>query len=188
MGAVNRTRRRMKRIIMLAVAPLAALLTIGAATAGAHGGPGHGLGRTSATALVREAAEQLDVTAARLTTAIEAAAIARIDEAVAEDDLEADEAAELKEEAQENLRFAMSVSRTRVVASNLAITTARLNTAFRAARRALIVEQIDEAVEDGDLEAAEATELKEELEDAELPGYKGFGLRGFHGGPRGLGR
>jgi polyhydroxyalkanoate synthesis regulator phasin len=176
-----------RRLVLLAVGSLAALLTVGAATAGAHGGPGHGLGRTSATALVREAAEQLDVTVARLTDAIEDAAVARVDEAVQDGDVDADDADELKEEARENLRLAISLSRTRVVASNLGITTARLNTGFRAARRALIVERIDEAVEDGDLEAAEAAELKEELADAELPGYKAFGYHGFGYG-RGFGR
>lgn len=179
-----------RRLAWFVPLSLVALLTVGAATAGAHGGPVYGLGKTSATALVTEAADQLDLTAARLTAAIEDAAIARIDEAVAEDDLDADDADELRAEARENLRYATGVSRTRVVASNLGITTARLNTGFRAARKALIVERIDEAVEDGDLEADEAAELKAELEDAELPGYKAFGFRGLDlgGGHGGFGR
>lgn len=179
--------RLIRRLILLAVVSLAALLTVGAATASAHGGPGHGLGRTSATALVRDAAGRLDVTVARLTDAIEDAAVARVDEAVQDGDVDADDADELKAEARENLRLAISLSRTRVVASNLGITTARINTAFREARRALIVQRIDEAVADGDLEADEAAEQKQELADTELPGYKAFGYHGLGYG-RGLGR
>jgi hypothetical protein len=93
-------------------------------------------------------------------------------------------------EARDNLRFAISISRTRTVASNLGITTAKLNTEFRDARRALALARIDEAVADGDLDEDEATELKEDLEDADLPGYRaggfggGFGFGGGHrGGP-----
>ena len=39
------------------------------------------------------------------------------------------------------------------------------------------------SVEDGDLDESEAAELEEELEDADLPGYKSFGGRGFGPGP-----
>jgi hypothetical protein len=138
--------------------------------------------------------QRLDVTAARLTDAIRDAAVARIDEAVADEDIDAERAAELKEEAQDNLRYAMALSRTRAVASNLGITTTKLNSAFRAARKALIIRRVDAAVAAGDLEADEAAELKAELDDEDLPGYKaggpggrgglGFGLGG-HGGPGG---
>ncbi|MFN2472178.1 MAG: hypothetical protein ABR583_14565 [Gaiellaceae bacterium] len=63
------------------------------------------------------------------------AAISRIDEAAAEDDVDADDAADLKDDARDNLRFAMAISRTKAVASSLGITTAKLNTAFHAARK-----------------------------------------------------
>jgi hypothetical protein len=173
---MERLLRRFALVVALSLVGLSAL----AATANAHGGPGFGLRSTSATALVREAAEQLDVTAARLTTAIENAAVARINEAVEDGDVDSDDAEDLREEARENLGFALSVSRTRTVASNLGINTTRLNTAFRAARRAVILERINDAVEDGDLDDDEAAELREELEDADLPGYHaGFGGRGF---------
>jgi polyhydroxyalkanoate synthesis regulator phasin len=172
--------RSFGRLTLAALVSLATLLTVGATVASAHGrGPGHGLKGASAGALVTEAAKQLGVTRARLVDAIEDAAVARIDEAVEDGDVESEDADELKEEVGDNLRAAMSISRTRVVASNLGITTARLNDGFRAARKALIVARIDEAVEDGDLEADEAADLKEELEDAELPGYKAVGFRGF---------
>jgi prophage DNA circulation protein len=180
-----------RRFAALAALCTVALLAVGAATAGAHGGPGRGLKGASASALVTEAAKQLSVTRAALVAAIEKAAVARIDEAVEDEDIDADEAAELKEEAQDNLRYAMAISRTRAVASNLGITAAKLNSGFRAARKALIVKRIDEAVADGDIDAAEAAELKAELDEEDLPGYKAGGFGGFgfgdHGG-RGPGR
>jgi hypothetical protein len=171
-------KRTSRNLIVLVVVSLVATLSLAASSAGAHGPR---LGAVNTTALVAGAAQRLDVTAARLTTAITNAAIARIDEAVAEDDVDADDAADLKEEARESLRYAIGLSRTRTVAANLGITTARLNTAFRETRRALIGARIDEAVQDGDLDADDAAELKEELADSELPGYKGFGFggRGF---------
>lgn len=184
----------MRRLTLLAVMSLAVLMTVGVATASAHrGGPGKGSGvrGVAVGSLVTEAAKQLDVTRAKLKAAIVDSAIARIDEAVEDEDIDADEAAELKEEASDNLRVAYSLSRTRTVASELGITTAKLNTGFRAARKALILKRIDAAVEDGDLTEEEAAEAKAELADAKLAGYKaagrGFGFGGGpgHGGGRG---
>lgn len=175
-----------RKLVLLAVSSLVALGTVGATTAGAHGGPGHGSKGVSASALVTEAAKQLNVTRARLADAIVDAAVARIDAEAREDELTTSESADLKDEARENLGFAIAVSRTRTVASNLGIAVDRLNNGFRAARKALILARINEAVADGDLEAAEAAELKEDLEDADLPGYKQFGY-GFGYG-RGFGR
>ena len=176
---------------LVAVLSLVALLTVGATAASAHGGgPGGGLRGASAGALVTQAAKELGVTRAKLVEAIEAAAVARIDEAVEDGDVDADDADELKDEARDSLRYAMTVSRTRTVASNLGVTTAKLNAEFRDARKALAIARIDEAVADGDLDADEAAEQKAELEDAELPGYKGghgfgFGSAGpGHGGRR----
>jgi hypothetical protein len=182
--------RSVRRLALLAALSLVALLAMGATTAVAHGGPGRGFKGASASALVTEAAKQLGVTRASLVAAIEKAAIARIDEAVQDDDLDADEADELKEEAQDNLRFAMALSRTRVVASNLGITAAKLNSGFRAPRKALIVERVDEALAEGDIDADEAAELKDELDEEDLPGYKAGGFRGFElgYGDRGGGR
>jgi hypothetical protein len=183
--------RSVRKVTLLAALSLVAVLAVGVAAAGAHGGPGRGPGgaSASASALVTEAAKQLGVTRAALVAAIEKAAVARIDEAVEDEDIDADRAAELKEEAQDNLRYAMALSRTRVVASNLGITTTELNSGFRGARKALIIRRIDAAVADGDLEADEAAELKAELDEEDLPGYKAGGPRGFghHGdpGPRG---
>jgi polyhydroxyalkanoate synthesis regulator phasin len=179
-------KNRFPRLVLFVLAMLTASFAVGVTSAFAHGGRGGGPGGAKAADLADQAAKQLGVTTARLRTAIVDAAIARIDEAVEDGDVEAEDSGELKEEARESLRYAMRISRTRVVAANLDITTQRLNTAFRAARKALITARIDEAVEEGDLDAEEAAQLKEELADASLPGYKaagGLGIRGYgHGG------
>ena len=187
-------RGSMKRLAWLSALALTAMMAVGVATAGAHrGGPGDrgpgGLGG-STSRLVTEAAKQLDVTRAKLVEAIEKAAVSRIDEAVEDGDVDADDAAELKEEVGDNLSLAMAISRTRTVASNLGVTTAKLNTEFREAREALILARINAALEDEDITQAEANELKDELEDAELPGYKvtGFGRGGLFGFGFGRGR
>jgi hypothetical protein len=176
-----------RRLMLIAALSLVGLLAVGAATAGAHGGPGRGGGANgaSASALVTEAAKQLSVTRAALVAAIEKAAAARIDEAVEDEDVDADDADELKDEAQDNLRYAMALSRTRAVAANLGITSAKLNSGFRAARKALIVKRIDEALADGDIDAEEAAEAKAELDEDDLPGFKAGGGFGFGFGDRG---
>jgi len=175
----------LNRVAFLAVVAFAALAAVGAATASAHGGGGRGYGlRVSTSALVTQSAKELDITRAKLVAAIKDAAVARINAAQAAGDLDADEADEYKDEAQDNLGFAYRVSRTRAVASNLGITVAKLNNGFRAARKTLILAAIAEAVADDRLTAAQAADLKEDLEDVDLPGYKavGFGGLGYGGG------
>jgi polyhydroxyalkanoate synthesis regulator phasin len=177
----------MRKLAVLVIS-LSALLAVGATAANAHRGPGHGARGVGASSLVTQAAKQLDVTRAKLKAAIVAAAEARIDEAVEDGDVDAEEAAELKEEATDNLSYAMRISRTRTVASELGVTAARLNAAFRAARKALIIARIDKGVANGDLTAEEAAELKDELDEEDLPGYKAGGGFGFGpGGGRGPG-
>jgi hypothetical protein len=184
-----------KRFTIIAAAALVAVLAVGAATASAHGRPGaKSVGGVSLSRLVTEAAKQLNVSRSTLKTAITDAAIARIDEAVADEDIDADDAEALKEEAGDNLSYAYSLSRASKVASNLGVSTETLNTEFRDARKALAVARIDAAQADGDIDAEEAAELKEELEDADLPGYKstrglgiGLGHGGFRSGGPGLG-
>lgn len=180
----------LRRMLLVTSVGLVALLTVGGATALAHGGGGGGKDRGGvglkggaiSSSLVTEAAKQLGVTPAALRTAINNAAKAEIDEAVADGDLDADEAADQKERVDDSLRYAYSLSRASKVAANAGKTTAQLNAAFKAARKAVIVRTIDEAVEDGELDADQAADLKAELEDATLPGYKlsrfslGFGL------------
>jgi DNA-binding transcriptional regulator YdaS (Cro superfamily) len=172
---------QIRRLTIFSAVALAALLTVGSAVANAHGGPG--VRGASTGALVTRAAKELDVTRAKLKSAIVESAVATINAAAEDEDIDADEAAELKEEAQDNLRVAYHLSKTRTVASNLGVTTAKLNVSFRAARKTLALARINRAVENGDLTAEEAAELTQELNQASLPGYKAAG-RGFgrHGG------
>ena len=183
---MKRTTMKLTLILSLAAA---AVLALGATAASAHGGKGgpggpHGV---STTKLVNAAAKQQNVTPAKLKAAMVASAVTQINEAVADDDIDADEAADLKEEVQDNLKSAYALSRASTVAKELGITTAQLNTGFRAARKALIAAQIDDALEDGDIDADEAAEAKADLDDADLPGYKQsrFGFHGGFGGGRG---
>jgi hypothetical protein len=133
----------------------------------------------SATALVTQAAKQLNVTRAKLKGAIVDAAVTQIDQQVEDGDIESDEAADLKEQAADDLRFALASSQTKTVAANLGITTTALNTGFRAARKALATAKIDKALANGDITADEAAQQKAALDKADLPGYKGYGSGGY---------
>ncbi|HET9938393.1 MAG TPA: hypothetical protein VFQ28_06350 [Gaiella sp.] len=189
-------RARTVALVTLAAAALAALAT--AATAMAHGGgPGKAGGLRGAvgagtSTLVTDAAKRLNVTRAKLVDAIEDSARSRIDQAATDGDIRKEDVAELKEDVSDDLSTAMGISQTRTVASNLGITTAKLNDAFRASRKAAMQARIDAALEDDRIDKERADELKDELDDAELPGYKaglfalgaGFGF-GFGHGPRG---
>jgi hypothetical protein len=116
---------------------------------------------------------------AKLKGAIVDAANARIDAEVASGDVDADDAADLKDRASDDLAYAMRISRTKTVAANLGITVAALNDGFRAARKALFTAKINKALANGDITADEAADLKSELDDADLSGYKAFGSGGF---------
>jgi polyhydroxyalkanoate synthesis regulator phasin len=169
----------LSRRVLVAVASVVAVLSVGAATAAAHGGPGGrgGPGGASVSALVTQASKELGVTRAKLVTAIEDSAATRIDAAVDDGDLSADRAADLKQEVQDNLNAAYSLSETKTVASNLGITTAALNAGFKTARTTVATARIDAAVAAGRITAAEAADLKSKLASATQSGYKG-GLGG----------
>src|SRR4051812_33400234 len=174
--------RSSRKLALLAAVSLVGLLTLGAATASAHGGgPGgcKGGGGASASSLVTAAAKQLNVTRAKLKGAIVDAADAYIDSEVASGDVTAAEAEDLKAQVDDDLAFAIKTSKTKTVAANLGITVAALNTGFSAARKALYTAKIDKALANGDITAAEAADLKAELDDAVLPGYKAVGYGGF---------
>jgi hypothetical protein len=136
-------------------------------------------GGASASAVLTAAAKQLNVTRVKLKTAIVDSANAYIDSEVESDDLDVDEAAQLKTRVEDDLAFAIATSRTKTVASNLGITVAALNDAFSAARKLLLTAKIDKAQKNGDITAEEAADLKDELGDADLPGYKAGGYGGF---------
>jgi hypothetical protein len=170
--------RSMRKVALLAVVSVVGLFAVGVAAASACG-PGGKSGGASASALVTQAAKQLNVTRAKLKGAIVDAATARIDAEVASGDVDADAAADLKDRVSDDLAYAMRISRTKTVAANLGISVAALNDGFRSARKALFTAKIDKALANGDITADEAAELKSELDDADLPGYKAFGSGGF---------
>ena len=177
----------MRKLSLLAVC-LAALMADGRRgdrERASRAGPG--LGGASASALVTEAAKQLGVPRATLVQAIEKAAVTRIDEAVDDGDVDADDAADLKGggAGQPPLRHGDQPHPHGGREPRDHDHEAQHRVSRR--RKALIVARIDEAVKDGDLEADEAAELKQELANADVPGYKaGFGGLGFgFGGPHG---
>ena len=179
-------KRPVKKLVPVVAIALAALFAVGATAASAHGGRGGPLRGAGSSTRVTQAAKELGIARAKLKDAIADAAVARIDEAVADGDVDKDDGADLKAEAADNLGFAMAISRTRAVASNLSITTAKLNDGFRDARRALILAQIDKALADKRIDKDRADDLRAELKDADLPGYKagfGFGFGPGLGGP-----
>ena len=172
--------RSMRKLALLAAFSLVGLFAVGAATASAcGGGGGKGGGGASASTLVTQAAKQLNVTRAKLKGAIVDAADTYIDSEVASGDVTAADAADLKTRADDDLGFAIKTSRTKTVAANLGITVAALNDGFSATRKTLYTAKIDKALANGDITAAEAADLKAELADATLPGYKAVGYGGF---------
>jgi hypothetical protein len=181
---MTKTLTRLAVTLTLAVA---AAVAAGAGPAAAHGGHGgYRLGAVSTTKLVNAAAKQLNVTSAKLKAAILASANARIAEALADEDIDADEAADLKDEAADNLNVAYSLSRASTVAKELGVSTTALNDGFRAVRKTLILAQIDAALAEGEIDATRAADLKSQVNAATLPGYKQSSLGGLgHGGGRG---
>jgi hypothetical protein len=164
----------LSRFAALAVISLVASLAVGATAASANHGPGVGL-RAGVDDLVTQAANQLGFTRTRVVNAVVSSALARINDAVADGDIDSDDAAAYRDRARNNLRFAYAVSRTRTVASSLGITTARLNNAFRAARKTVLLARIDAALAAGRITADQAATLRQRVNQASLPGYK-YGL------------
>jgi hypothetical protein len=170
------------RIAAAGAIAAAAVLSVGVVAASAHGGPGgHGVGGANVSSLVTQAAKELGITRAKLVTAIQDAAVVRIDAAVDDGDLSSSRAADLKEAAADNLSVAYALSETKTVASKLGITTAALNAGFKAARKTVATAKIDAAVAAGSISSDEAADLKAKLTDANLPGYFG-GFGGEFGG------
>jgi len=168
-----------KRIGIISALALTGLLAVGVATASAKGP--RGPKGPSASALVTQAATELKVTRADLKAAIVKSAEDRVDAAVEDEDITSDEGDDLKAEIEDNLNTAYQVSQTRTVASNLKITTAQLNTGFRAARKSLAVKAVDKALAAGDLTDQEATDAKAAIDKKTVAGYKSGGVASLTG-------
>ena len=83
---------------------------------------------------------------------------------------------------EDNLSFAYMLSRASRVATNLGVTTTKLNAEFRDARRALATARIDKALANGDITAAQCSGAEggaHGRRSARLQG-RGFGFGGHH--------
>lgn len=176
--------------IGVALGVLVLVLALGATSALAHGGRGGGFGGgpfggRTATDPLPEAAKALGVTTDALKKAILDDAGTRIDAAVKAGKLDADQAADLKDDLASAPQQAMGLTTATGVARNLGTTKAKLDDAFRAARKADAIARIDKALKDERIDADQAKKLKDALADVTFPGYKGglggFGGRGFGG-------
>ncbi len=162
------------------------VLALGASTAFGHGGPGRGVmfGKASQQVdLITPAAKTLGVSVDTLKQAILDVAGTKIDKAVADDRIDEDDAADLKDDLAGSPQLAIRFTSATGVARKLGITKAKLDDAFRAARKAAIVAEIDKAVVDDRIDEDTAADLKADLDDADLPGYKpSLAFRGGFGG------
>ena len=102
-----------RRLALSAGMLLALTWVVAAGPAAARGGQ---FRTTDGSALVTQAAKQLGVPRTQLSTAIVDAANARIDQAVEDEDVSSDDAADLEDEVADSVPYAMSVGQTRVVA------------------------------------------------------------------------
>lgn len=176
-----------RNLTIIGILGVVALLAVGVSSALAHGGRGGPFfGAKSQTDLIAPAAQTLGVSADALKKAILEDANTRIDAAVKAERIDADQAADLKDDLAANPQRAMRLTTATGVARALNTTKAKLDDAFRAARKASVIAKIDQAVKDQRITSEQATQMKAQLEDAQLPGYGGgFGR---HGGGPGFGR
>ncbi len=175
------------RMLLATGAALALIVGVGSAIAATGGG---GLKQEAARIADRASfessvAKNLGTTAAKLRAAVTAAATARIDAAVAADEITAAEAATLKGALADGMP-AMRLATAAGVAKELGTTEAKLNAAYSDAQKAQATARVDQAVKDGKITASYAAELKAKIAAATFPGF-GAGGHGHHGGPGGHG-
>jgi hypothetical protein len=178
-----------KRLLALASLATLAVLALGAASSYAHGGPGGRggpglIGSREKVDLITPSAKTLGISVDTLKKAILDVANAKIDAAVKAEKIDEDDAADLKDDLANNPQLAIQFTSATAVAAKLGTTKAKLEEAFRAARKAAAIARIDQAVKNDRIDADDAADLKAELEDADFPGYKlsFFFGRGFGGG------
>ena len=88
-----------------------------------------------------------------------------------------------------HVQFAVGLTTATGVARNLKIAKAKLDSAYRAARKADLLVKLDQAVQNNRITADQAAQLKAKLDEADLPGYKPLlfgGGAGLHGGMFGV--
>ncbi len=172
------------RILLATVTSLALMVGVGTAIAATGGGT---LKQEAARITERSSfdaavASNLGTTSARMKAAINAAATARIDVALAADEITAAEAAALNDALADGSIPAIRLATAAGVAKQLDTTEAKLNAAYSSAQKARAKARVDDAVTAGNITEKYATELKAKIDAATFPGF-GAGGMGGHGGP-----
>src|SRR4029077_15242653 len=147
-------------------------------------------------------AKSLGTTTAKTRAAVKAAATARIDAALAGDEITSDdagtahaayeitpeEAATLTDALADGSFPAVRLATAAGVAKELGTTEAKLNAAYADAQKAQAKARVDQAVTDGKITESYATELKAQIDAATFPGFGAGSGGGGHGhGPGGPG-
>jgi hypothetical protein len=181
-------RRTRFHVIAAAVAALALMVGVGTAIAASGSGSlkqeaQRISGQSTFDAAV---AKSLGTTTVKLKAAIKAAAVARIDAALAADEITSEEATTLKDALDDGTIPAARLATAAGVAKQLGTTEAKLNAAYSDARKAQAKARVDQAVTDGKITQSYADELKAQIDDATFPGF-GAGPGGGPGGHHGHG-
>ena len=190
-------RRTKVRMLFASIAALALMVGVGSAIA-ATGSGGKDLKQAAAQISGRASfetavAKNLGTTKAKLNAAVKAAAKANIAAALAADEITADEAETLNDALADGSVPAMRLATAEGVAKELDTTVAKLNAAFSSAAKAQATARVDQALKDGKITEAQATEMKAKIAAATFPGFgaggpgHGPGGHGGHGGPGGGG-
>jgi hypothetical protein len=184
---------RPTKVHMLCAAVVALALMVGVGTAIAATGDSdlkqeaaHLTARSTFNAAV---ADSLGTTTAKLDAAITSAATARIEAALAADEITATEAETLNDALADGSIPAARLATAAGVAKQLDTTEAKLNAAYSEAQKARAKARVDEALKAGNITEKYATELKATIDAATFPGFGagGMGHHGGHGGPGGPG-
>ena len=187
-------RRTRARMLFATVAALALMVGVGSAVA-ANGNRAPNMKQEAARIADRATfeaavAKNLGTTTAKLNAAVKASAVANIDAALASKDITAEQATKLKDAVSGGTMPAMRLATAAGVAKELGTTEAKLNAAFADAQKAQATARVDQALKDGKITDAQATEMKARIVAATFPGFgagPGSGGHGHHGGPGGPG-
>ena len=185
------------RMLFATVAALALIVGVGSAIAATRSGPTlkqEAAGLVSRASFDAAVAKNLGTTTAKLNASIKAAATARIDAALAANEITADESTTLKGALVDGTIPAARLATAAGVAKQLGTTEAKLDAAYSDARKAQALARVDQAVTDGKITATYAATLKTQINAATFPGFGagpggpgGPGGHGGHGGPGGPG-
>jgi hypothetical protein len=188
-------RRTRARMLFATVAALALMVGVGSAVA-ANGNRAPNMKQEAARIADRATfeaavAKSLGTTTAKLSAAVKASALATIDAALASKDITADQATTLKDAVSGGAMPAMRLATAAGVAKELGTTEAKVNAAFADAQKAQATARVDQALREGKITDAQATEMKAKIDAATFPGFGagpgGPGGHGHHGGEGGPG-